>query len=90
MPTREHLLNGQRTECWDEKPVSGAPEPVVMVRSEYAFGYDIFQLCDCAGWEFDNVPARTEFIGQLVSVTKSWSSPPKRSLKMGPVNNNDE
>lgn len=70
MPTRKHLLNGHRTECWNEKPVSGAPKPVVMVRSEYSFGHDIFQPCDCAGWEFDEVPARTKLICQLVSRDK--------------------
>lgn len=70
--TREHLLDSHRAECWDEDPVSWAPKPVVMVRSEYAFGRDIFQLSDCGGWEFDKVPARTEFVCQLIPLDKDF------------------
>lgn len=50
--------------------MSWAPKPVVMVRGEYAFGCDIFQLSDCGGWEFDKVAARTELVCQLVPLDK--------------------
>lgn len=60
-----------------------APKRVIMIRSEYALGCDIFQLCDCAGWEFDEVPARTKLICQLVSRDEEFVLTPEAELADG-------
>lgn len=50
----------------------GTPKPVIMVRSEHAFGHDIFQPCNCTSWELYEVPARTQLICQLISRDKEF------------------
>lgn len=81
--TRKHLLDGHWTECWHEDPVSRAPEPVIVVRSEYAFGHDIFQLRYCAGWELDEIPARTELTCQFIPYDEKLVLAPKAELVNG-------